>query len=248
MSILTTTLVHSEEGSEASLQLLVQIRDPAVVSRHPDGSISIDNRASRLMEAVLAEANISYEIQLYPWIRMLQEIKSRKNVLIYPMPRTADRGKDVYWIGTIRPATTNLYGLRERMSELPTTLSDARERSIGVIRGSGTEQYLEGQGFTQLRRFADIKNPIIMLERNRFDLFPFQPRGVQKLLQRQNLPSDYLVPMISLQDLTTEWYFAVSNQTDEHIKNALTDAYQRVVADGRYARIMGIEYSTSFSD
>lgn len=234
------------DHGEANLQLLVQIRNPEVVSRDPDGNISVDNRASRLVETVVEEADIDYRIQLYPWARIMQELSAQSNVIAFPIARTPDREADMHWIGMIRPMEINLYGLRERIPQLPRTFEDAREIEVGVIRGDFVDQFLADQGFTQLVRLTNLDNALTLLDRNRFSLFPFESRGVEEMLRQNNLPADHLVPVINLPDASTEIFFAVSKQTDTHIKELLEAAYRRVVEDGRYEQIMGIRHDSRF--
>ena len=82
--IAVATSAHADHG-EANLQLLVQIRNPEIVTRGNDGSITVDNRASRLVETVVAEADIDYQVQVYPWARIMQELNARKNVIAFPI-------------------------------------------------------------------------------------------------------------------------------------------------------------------
>ena len=243
--IVLATSAHADHG-EANLQLLVQIRNPEIVTRANDGSITVDNRASRLVETVVAEADIDYQVQVYPWARIMQELNARKNVIAFPIARTPEREDSMHWVGMIRAMEMNLYGLRDRASQLPQSFEEARQSDIGVIRGDFVDHYLADRGFTQLVRLNNLDNALTLLDRRRFSLFPFEARGVAEMLQQNNLPNDYLLPIISLPGASTEIFFAVSTHTDSHIKELLEAAYQRVVEDGRYEQIMGMPHNSRF--
>lgn len=86
-----------------------------------------------------------------------------------------------------------------------------------------------------------------MLQRGRFDLFPFEAVGVERILQQENLPSDLVVPMVPLEALSTESFFVLSLATDDDVKRRLKDAYNEIVANGTFELIMGFEHNSRFS-
>jgi len=95
-------------------------------------------------------------------------------VIAYPMARTASRDSEMHRAGIIRPVDLHLYGLRSKEAELPQSLNEAHNSSLGVIRDDISDDYLTAEGFSGLIRVNDLSNAITMLERGRFDLFPFE--------------------------------------------------------------------------
>lgn len=241
---LLATFSHADH-EKVKLQVLAQIRNPDLASYDSEGKISIDNRASRLIEAVLEEAGIDYEYRLFPWARILQELSAHKNIIAYPIARTADRESEMRWLGQIRPVNIYLYGLRAKSAQLPASLEEARNTAIGVIREDVADDYLTKEGLTELVRVNDLANAITMLERGRFELFPFEAHGVDEMLRLNNLPSNYLVPVVKLDSISTDLYFSMSNHTDDHVRELLQSAYQRLAEDGTYKEIMGFEQQNS---
>jgi len=208
----------------------------------------IDNGSSEFAIALLEAAGIGYQYHATTMARSLQLLETRPNVMVYPLSRTPEREERMLWVGMVRQLNLSLVGLRERTDELPTTMTEATEFSIGVFRGSYIEPFLRENNLNNLVFYSEMESTFAMLERGRFDLFPFEADAIANYASLAGYPEDIAVPLFPLEGSTTELFYALSEPTNELVLQRLHVAFQRLIEDGTYLRIMGREYQSSFDD
>jgi len=239
------TTVHAADNLPV-IEIHAQVRLASMSANDETANRMGASESSELAIAVLEEAGLEYEYNLSPWTRIFQLLQSRPNVLALPVARIPTREHSMAWIGMTRPIQLSLYGLSKNEDRLPTTLEEARGFEIGVLRDDVIDQYLVSQGFDNLVRFSNLENSLDMLQRERFDLFPFDAIGIQRILKHNKLDSDLVVAMVPLEAISTESFLTLSLSTDETIKKRIRDAYNRVVEKGVFEAIMGFEHHSAF--
>jgi polar amino acid transport system substrate-binding protein len=232
--------VQSSE-SLPSIQVYTEVRNAANIARDQQGIPYVDNPATTLTVAVLEEAGLDYDIRIVPWARIMQILDTQPNTLAYSLARTPQRETRFLWVGEIRPVEVYLFGLRSRQAELPGTIEEARDFRIGTIRSDFADQYLRGLEFPNLVHIGNNTPWLTMMERGRIDLVPFGAHGIQEYLAQRAEPQEKLLATVHLDALSTGLYLALSKQTDPAILKRLRQAYQRLVEDGTYQRIMALE-------
>jgi polar amino acid transport system substrate-binding protein len=238
MSLLSITAMAQKPLPE--IRIFTEVRDAAETRADDQGNVWVDNPASRLLETLLVEADLGYEVAIVPWTRLIQNLENQVNTIGYPLVRTPERESRFLWLGLIRPIDNYLYGLRENAEQLPSTLVELDSYSIGTIRGDVFDQYFQSLGLTNVVRFGNGTPWLQMMERGRIDLMPFAEHGIEEYLQRHEQPVDKLVPAIRLDSLSTGLYFVMHPDSDELLVQRLQQAYASLLADGRYYEIMGL--------
>jgi len=185
------------------------------------------------------EAGLEFSLTVIPWSRAIQAAQSEANVMVYSMIRNAQREDLFEWIGLINPIETHLYALRGKLAELPTTLEEARQYSIGLARRSAADDWLRDQGFTNLIYSGDATRSPLLMDRGRIDLTPMTRQEAIGLTQDYELEEDALIPVVRLDELSTGTYFVVSKQTNAVLVQHLKDAYQTLVDNGAHERFFG---------
>lgn len=208
-------------------------------SSNYDNTSFTQDPASTFVAAVLSEAGYGIDINLVPWTRLLQSLESQHDVLAFYMTRTPDREDHYHWIGKLRPADFKLWGLRSRSDELPRTLEDAREARISAIRDDVVTNYLVAKGFSNLVYLSDNADKISLLERDRIDLIPYIESGIADYLRYRGEPETILVPVISLDEISSGHYLVMSKTSDLELVKRLQDAFQSLVQRGDLDSIMG---------
>lgn len=232
-----TTSLMAQPGIPV-LTVYTEVRNNNELRSDPSGNSVVDNPASRLLDAMLTEANLQYDLHVYPWARIRQGLDNERNLLAYPVTRTASREQRWLWVGEIQPLSYYLYGSRERLDELPRSLEAAREFRVGTVQGDVIDTYLEANNFTALVRMTDVSRAPLMLERGRFDLFAMGAHRISEYTDLYGIDAQSLVPVVALTEISTALYFTMSRDTDPALLEQLRAAYQRIVANGTYARIM----------
>ncbi|WP_163133241.1 ABC transporter substrate-binding protein [Agarivorans sp. Alg241-V36] len=123
-----------------------------------DGRIS--GIATDIVKATFKKANIELELDTYPWARAYQITLTQKDTLIYMLYRTEDRESLFKWVGPIVPAQPMyFYKLRSRSEINISSLEDAKQYTVGVVRNVANHKFLLKQGFEEGKNIAAVTNP-----------------------------------------------------------------------------------------
>lgn len=247
--LLGCSIWQSSTAAESSpvIELHAQMRMANMGANEDTEVPRSTSESTQLIVTLLERAGYPYKFSLSPWSRIFQLLETRPNILSYPVARIPDREDNLYWVGMMRPIAISLYGLRKNRDQLPTTLDAAKDFQVGVLRDDAIDNYLVSQGFENLVRFSNLENSLDMLQRERFDLFPFDAVGAERILQQKNLSADLLVPMVPLEAISTESFFVLSLSSDPDIKRRLRETYIELVEDGTFERIMGFEHDSQYA-
>ena len=160
-------------------------------------------------------------------------------MLAYTLVRTAEREDAYHWVGLVRRIDSYLYGLRRREASLPTTLAEARNYRTASIRDDAYDNLLRSLDFTDVVYINNASPWLTLMERGRMDLIPYGEQAMTDYLERQGIAIDRVVPLVRLEALSTGLYFALSKDTDITTVERLQTAYQQLISNGSYARIIG---------
>lgn len=236
--------LSTAQGAEQAGSLFMHVyTGPRSLDGSPSseaGATPVDTTAD-VARALLDQAGIEHELTVIPWSRAVQALQSTPNVMVYSMIRNNEREHLYEWIGMIRPVETWLFALDGKLQQLPATLDQARNYSIGLARRSAADDYLQSLGFTDIAYMGDASRAPLLLQRNRIDLAAFTLNESMGMQERFDLQPGELIPVIKLEPLSTGTYFVVSKQTDPALVTRLKQAYQDLVDNGRYVQIMGLQ-------
>lgn len=108
----------------------------------------IVGRATQKVREVLADAQISYEIRSYPWMRSMKLAQTVPNTMIYSIYRTPERENLFLWAcPLLQPVKEYLFKLKTRKDINLKSLDDAKQYLISVVRGSVANEFLIKKGF-----------------------------------------------------------------------------------------------------
>lgn len=131
-----------------------------------DAGIAVD-----ILQAITAAGGPTFRFQLgLPWKRaqlLVQELSGHP-VAIIPLTRTPTREKTYRWITPLIPHAIHLHTYR-RDPPL-TSVEQAKELQLGVIRGSAILPELDRLGFTGVHEIANAETCARMLAAGRFDV------------------------------------------------------------------------------
>lgn len=209
-----------------------------VVSEITGAAAPLVESSRSLLDALMAEAGLEYEFESAPWLRLVSTLERQPNTLAYSVSRTPEREDEYFWIGKIRSMHFQLYGLTERLHELPQTLSDAQDYRIAVLRGDMVDEFLQSQNFSNLMHPATGASWLELLLRERFDLVPYSEQLMQQQLQMSGFPGSRFTPVIDLGFLTDGLYMVMNKTSDPELVDLLQTSFQNLIDNGEFDRIM----------
>ncbi|MFN3164255.1 MAG: hypothetical protein ACE37N_12440, partial [Pseudohongiellaceae bacterium] len=74
--------------------------------------------------------------------------------------------------------------------------------------------------------------------RDRFELFAMGAHRIPEYAELHGFDIDSLIPAVPLSDISTALFFALSRNSAPELLARLSAAYQTIVADGTFTRIM----------
>lgn len=194
--------------------------------------------ATRLVRAVMEESGLPYEIILVPWARLVRTINQKNDVMAFSMSRTKTRDPLYHWIGEIIPVRLFLYGKRSDLKRLPRSLEEAKKFRIGTRNATVPNEYLKAKGFPNLVEVKDNNRYMLLLERDRFDLFPFIEYAIGPAAIRGNFDVNYFASAVAIPELSTTLWIAMNKNSDPILVRKLRNAYETTVATGSYQEII----------
>jgi len=196
--------------------------------------------ATEVVERTLQGAGLTpYQIRVYPWARAYDLALKEPGVLIFLIARTPARESQFKWAGEIMKIQYHLYRLRERTDVKVTTLADAKNYSIGVMRDDVRQQYLKSKGFQRLVVSAQSIDNFNKLIAHQVDLVPLVEDDSAILCAQAHFDCTGIERVLTLDEASTGLYMAYSNATNDVVVQKTRGAFNKLKADGTVRKIMG---------
>ncbi|MES2104067.1 MAG: transporter substrate-binding domain-containing protein [Pseudomonadota bacterium] len=206
-----------------------------------DGQVT--GTSTEFVRLLAARAGLIPDIRLMNWKAALQIVDGQSAVLIYPIARTAERENGFYWIGRIAVYKTYFYKKKDREDIQLKKLEDARVYRIGAVRKDVRADFLLSNGFPAsagngLIDVTDNKEALRLLHIGRVDLTPLSPFALEGACSATGLNCSQFEAALPI-NLTADMFVAASKKTPAETVKRLQAAYDSLVADGTFARMLG---------
>ncbi|MBU2924984.1 transporter substrate-binding domain-containing protein [Colwellia sp. 4_MG-2023] len=216
--------IFSLSAQEAILEVYTE--DAYPLQYEEDGKIV--GPATALIEKVLKEANINYEIIIQPWARVYNTALLQPNVLIYSLARTKEREDLFSWLGPIQKVNYALYGFEGIKLTATDSFETINNFSLAVGRNSAFHHYLANKNLTNIHLINNSEQSVRMLLANRVDLVTGSDLYFYEACQKQNLDCSQIKPIFPLKDLEVTLYLAASKKTDIEIIKRIQVAFDKI--------------------
>ncbi len=213
----------------ADIHIKVVTEDTFPVQFIENGKIS--GPATQLVEKVLAQSGLNYDIEVLPWARAYRLAKTEPNVLIYSLARTTAREQSFHWLGRIMALDYYLYGATDTSVNFNTPLAALKHYRIGTVRDSAVDQYLRANDFEKLTTVVKGTQNFHLFEQNRIDLLPANQSSFQAICLQYAFNCQALKPVHKLDISSIDLYMAFSQPTDMVIVNKVKQAYKQVMTE-----------------
>jgi len=196
-----------------------------------DAKREIIGSSTKVVRSILNHAEITYEINLYPWQRSYSIAKKNDNVLIYSIYRTPAREEFFHWICPLLSSPQHsIFKLSSRKNLNIKKESDLNKYSFSVTRGTFLHKLFVNKGMEEgvnLFLTSSNKSNLQMLLNNRVDLLVETEDAIAQMLDRLKLPSETIEKVYSLKfDDQADLCLAISKGTQSHIVEKINSSYQ----------------------
>ncbi len=201
--------------------------------------------STEVVEAVMKEAGLDYEIASYPWARTYKLAKKRPNSLIFSISRRAKRENDFKWIGVIVPSTHSVFALKGRTDIKIDKIDDLKKYKIGTTIDDARETYLLNNGFeiSELQRVggndAYLSN-YKKIKLGRIDLWPMSEAVAYHIVRQTGDDPDIVIRKVFLfEEMSKEGYYIASSlQTSDEIVKKIRIVLKKFKKTRKYRRIL----------
>ncbi|WP_207283017.1 ABC transporter substrate-binding protein [Pseudomonas sp. FW300-N2F2] len=193
----------------------------------------------RIAEETLRNAQLTdYSLSLYPWARAYEKALHEPNVLIFPLDRTPARETLFKWVGEIHRVASRLYKLRDNRDITVSSLEQAKQYSIGVVRNDAKQIYLQQRGFTRLVISANNHDNFQKLLNRQIQLLPMPENTARLMSQDAQVDFASLEEVYILDEQPHRVHLAFSLSTPDEVVAKAQRAFEELKDSGEVARIM----------
>ncbi|GHF94075.1 substrate-binding periplasmic protein [Thalassotalea marina] len=192
----------------------------------------VSGSATSLVKALMAQADIPYDIFVYPWPRALKELENTPSVLLFSMMRLPAREAKYQWIAPLCSVTTSFYRLADRSDIKIASLIDAKSYRIGVELAQGKNDFLVSHGFIDNLVQASTNHQLRkMMQFNRIDLILISDDYAQSLPPEEK---SVITKIFTIDDLTRTLYLVGHLNMEQMLKTKLIHAYQTLKTNNAF--------------
>ncbi|MFT5520408.1 MAG: polar amino acid transport system substrate-binding protein [Enterobacterales bacterium] len=225
--------------ADENLPLIEIVTESAFTLSYQDKkNQKIKGYAVELVKAILEDSELEYNISILPWIRAFRKAEADKNILIFPMGRTARREGEFKWIGELIPISYSLYCLTTNLPSPPLTIEQIRKEPIAVPRNDIRAAYLKENNFTNLVLTSGNEQTHKLIDRGRITFFISSALGLNQLQNKYNIQTKNVTKILEFKKLDTSLEIALSLSTSDEIVNKLQKSYSNIRDNGKYLEIM----------
>jgi polar amino acid transport system substrate-binding protein len=199
--------------------------------------------STEIVEKVMKNAGIDYEIKSLSWDRTYQLAQETPNALIYSISRRKKREELFKWIAVIAPSKYSVFALRSRTDIYINRLEDLKSYRIGTSIDDARETYLLDNGF-ELSDFKRISGKDVQLRNiqrllnNMVDVIPMSDAVAFYTAKKAGYDSQKLLRKVfPLPGLSGGFYLAASHQTSDAVVDKIRQEIVRLKQSGEYMEI-----------
>ena len=203
--------------------------------QNEDGSLG--GYATEVIQALFALTGDTPRFEVNPWGRSLYEATNNANVLIYSMAFNPLRAAQFDCIAELEQEQLYFWALKGTLPQPVQSLHDLRPYLIGVSKSSNPDQYLSGQGMTNLLRTATPEQALGMLFKQRADVVIGTEKSVLHRAHALGYDSTELKKVFQLAALNHPLCAAFHNSSDLTLRQRYREAFATLVRNGTLATI-----------
>jgi polar amino acid transport system substrate-binding protein len=146
----------------------------------------LEGTATKVVKCVLSHMKLDYQINVLPWKRAQEEVRSDHAQAFYSAGITKER--DNYAIPTKQIANYKWYWFLAKNSTLePESPKFKQNSDVAAKFGTGLESFLKENNYRLVASPKEIKNLLEMLEAKRFDAFLSPKEPAMETMKKMNL-------------------------------------------------------------
>jgi len=188
-----------------------------------------------MVREIAKRRNISDNIILTSWKNAYNMTLLHPNLILFSAERTPERENLFHWVGPVGKNSSILYSKKGSGIKV-NSLENAREiEAIATTTDWFTEQYLKGEGFTNLVSSSDPAENVRQLMNGEVQLSIFTDITIPEIVNRTGYSLDDLEPVLTVHE--TYFFIAISKDTPLEEVKAWQLTLDDMKKDGTFEKI-----------
>lgn len=183
------------------------------------------------VKSIFRHADVTYNINVYPWTRAYQLALIQPNTFIYSLLRTEIRESLFQWVLPLCPIEFSFYRLKKRTDIEVNSINDAKNYLIAAQKGQASAEYLLDLGFEPGKNLTvsyNNDNFIQLLAHERVDLIVLSSGYVQSKKLTDSLYINEIEAIFPIDYLGNSLYLASSLNTSSALIEKIRNAYSEI--------------------
>jgi len=213
----------------------------AVAAEHPmlqyRENDEIKGPSAEILKLLLKTSHLQAPLEMYPWSRAYQKALNRENTLILSMVRTEEREQKFHWLIKVSELVRGFISLKSKPENSIRTISEARSKTIIVIRDSYGHHSLMNLGFSEKNNLyvvSTLKHGIALFLSGKVDLIYTDPNVLTDYFAELQQNAEALIKVHILPETRRESYIAANINTDMGTVEKLNLAANKLQTDPNY--------------
>lgn len=211
------------QGKEDSLQVITEVFAPYNYMKNG----TLVGRCTGKIKLMLQELELNaIDIKVYPWFRALDEVKQKKNVLLFSIIRNSDREKKFQWVGILDSTEIGVVALSKSNITMQKTKDLQSLRTVFYSKGP-LHKYLQKHGI-KAQRIDEWEAAIRLLVNGRIDVYPTSLEAFFHTTTEMGYPRNMFKVIYTFPELEEKLWAAFSPSTPDTTVEKFRQALEKV--------------------
>lgn len=185
-----------------------------------------------IVQEIMRRVGQKPAIDVVPWMRGYEAVKRDPDVALFATTLTPERKPQFQWVGPILRVQWVFLAQKDSGIVIE-SLDDARMvRAIGTYIGDVREEFLQGEGFTNLDSSPSNVMNLRKLALGRLDLVATSTLGMRRLVDEAGISEEDVEVVYVLREV--DLYVAFSKQTEKATVERWRKAFESMRKDGTF--------------
>lgn len=237
-ALFSLLLSHHCYSQSDSLIVVTEHMPPfQIAPQTPDSKLN--GYSIEIIDAVLTQADIHYDIMLMDWARAFNFAQKKPNTILLSAVRAPEREALFHWLIKLSSSQTSLWASSNNTTSIK-SLNEITHEVIAVNKSDHHYLILKKQHNLTEKNFifTDSKEQAIsLILKQRADFILANTDLLKWRLKAMNLPENSLQKLSSIQQQNYGLYIAANKQISEQTRQKIKNAYTQLVREGSIEKI-----------
>jgi len=188
-----------------------------------------------VVREILRRLNQPDKIEVLPWARAYNLLKTRPNVVLFSTTRIKEREDLFHWVGPLCIARNGFYRKKGSAIRIDSLEDAKRVASIATYKEDAREHLLKSWGFANLDSSKSAKSNLKKLMSGRVDLWFYDNLGMPSVAKQAGVDPEDLELALAVDEVSL--HIAISKQTSKATVIKWQKTLQSMKEDGTFYSI-----------